>query len=187
MESLWLSGKKPTCQCRRHKSHGFDPCVRKVPWRRKWQPTPVFLPGESHGQRSLAWCSPWGCKRVGHDLATKQQQLEVGKEAGREREVGAKSECLPHTPWHRDLVLPGGDGHAGRSAGCGTSSSSLRHVGTWLPSCYSRTIANCHPDDSAKWASAPSMQGQPFQVSRCTLGDQCWFRADLKLAFSRKK
>ena len=32
---------------------GFDPCVRKIPWRRKWQPTPVFLPGESHGQRSL--------------------------------------------------------------------------------------------------------------------------------------
>ena len=34
----------------------------KIPWRRKWQPTPVFLPGESHGQRSLAGYSPWGCK-----------------------------------------------------------------------------------------------------------------------------
>ena len=41
---------------------GFDPWVRKIPWRRKWQPTPVFLPGESHGQRSLAGCSPWGRK-----------------------------------------------------------------------------------------------------------------------------
>ena len=40
-------------------------------WRRKCQPTPVFLPGESHGQRSLAGYSPWGHKRVGHDLATK--------------------------------------------------------------------------------------------------------------------
>ena len=48
--------------------------VRKIPWRRKWQPTPVFLPGNFHGQRSLADYSPWGHKRVGHDLATKRQQ-----------------------------------------------------------------------------------------------------------------
>ena len=47
--------------------------VRKIPWRRKWQPTPVVLPGESHGQRSLKGYSPWGCKRVRHDLVTKQQ------------------------------------------------------------------------------------------------------------------
>ena len=48
------SGKEPTCQCRRHRRQGFDPWVRKIPWRRAWQPTPAFLPGESHGQRSLA-------------------------------------------------------------------------------------------------------------------------------------
>ena len=48
------SGKEPACQCRRHKRHEFNPCVRKIPWRRKWQSTPVFLPGKSHGQRSLA-------------------------------------------------------------------------------------------------------------------------------------
>ena len=41
---------------------GFDPWVRKIPWRRKWQSTPVFLPGESHGQRSLAGYSPRDCK-----------------------------------------------------------------------------------------------------------------------------
>ena len=40
----------------------FDPWVRKIPWRRTWQPTPVFLPGKPHGQRSLAGHSPWGCK-----------------------------------------------------------------------------------------------------------------------------
>jgi len=39
---------------------GFDPWVEKIPWRRAWQPTPVFLPGKSHGQRSLAGYSPWG-------------------------------------------------------------------------------------------------------------------------------
>ena len=41
---------------------GFDPWVGKITWRRPWQPTPVFLPGESHGQRSLAGYSPRGCK-----------------------------------------------------------------------------------------------------------------------------
>ena len=56
----WLSGKEPTCQCKRHKGHGFDPWVGKIPWRRKRQPTPVFLPGESLGQRSLAGYSPRG-------------------------------------------------------------------------------------------------------------------------------
>ena len=46
------SGKEPACQCRRCKSYGFNPWVRKIPWRRKWQPIPVFSPGESHGQRN---------------------------------------------------------------------------------------------------------------------------------------
>ena len=41
---------------------GFDPWVGKIPWRRKWQPTPVFLPGKSHEQKSLASYSPWGRK-----------------------------------------------------------------------------------------------------------------------------
>ena len=41
---------------------GFDPWVGKIPWRRAWQPTPVFLPGETHGQRNLASYGPWGCK-----------------------------------------------------------------------------------------------------------------------------
>ena len=57
----WLSGKEFTYQCRRH---GFDPWVRKIPWRRKWQPAPIFLPRESHGPRSLAGYSPWGCKEL---------------------------------------------------------------------------------------------------------------------------
>ena len=43
------------------------PRIGKIPWRRTWQPTPAFLPGESHGERSLAGYSPWGCKRVRHD------------------------------------------------------------------------------------------------------------------------
>ena len=52
-----LSGKESTRQCRRC---GFNPWVGKIPLKRKWQPTPVFLPGKSHGQRSLVSYSPWG-------------------------------------------------------------------------------------------------------------------------------
>ena len=48
------SGKEPACQRRRPKRHRFDPWIGKIPWRRPWQPTPVFSSGESHGQRSLA-------------------------------------------------------------------------------------------------------------------------------------
>ena len=58
----WLSDKESACQCR---------TLRFNSWRRKWQPTPVFLPGKSHGQKSLAGYNPQGHKRVGHDLATK--------------------------------------------------------------------------------------------------------------------
>ena len=50
------SGKQLTCKCRRCKRWWFDPWIRKIPWRRKWQPTPVFLPGEAHSQRSLEAC-----------------------------------------------------------------------------------------------------------------------------------
>ena len=51
-----VSGKEYTCQCRRR---GFGHCVRKIPWSGKWQPTLVFLPGESHGQRSLVGYCLW--------------------------------------------------------------------------------------------------------------------------------
>ena len=49
----WLRGKGSTFHCWRHRRHELDPWVGKIPWRRKWQPTPVFFPGGSHGQRSL--------------------------------------------------------------------------------------------------------------------------------------
>ena len=55
----WLSGKESACHCRRCK---FNPFVRKIPWRWKCQPTPVFLPWKSYGQRSLGGCSPWVAK-----------------------------------------------------------------------------------------------------------------------------
>ena len=57
----WHSGKESACQ---HGRCGFDPWIRKILWRRKWQPSPVFLPGKFRGQRSLAGYSPWGCTEL---------------------------------------------------------------------------------------------------------------------------
>jgi len=63
----WLSGKEFACQYRRHRRLGFYPWVRKIPWRRKWQPTPVFLPRKFHGQRTW-WATV-------HGVAKSQTQL----------------------------------------------------------------------------------------------------------------
>ena len=65
-------GEESACYYRRCM---FDPWVRKVPWRSKWQPTPVFLAGKSQGHRSLAGsCVHEVTKELGHDLVTKQRQ-----------------------------------------------------------------------------------------------------------------
>ena len=71
LPTRWLSGKESACQCRSCKFNSW--VVGKIPWRRKWQPIPVFLPGKFHGHRSLAGYSPQGHKREGHNLAAEQQ------------------------------------------------------------------------------------------------------------------
>ena len=71
LEAQW---QESSCQSRRCR---LDPWVAKSPWRRKWKPTPVFLPGKSHAQRCLVGCSPWGCKTIGHDLTTKQHHQQL--------------------------------------------------------------------------------------------------------------
>ena len=53
-----VNGKEPTCQCRKCKKLRFDPWIGKILWKRVWQPTPEFLPGEAHGQKSLEGYSP---------------------------------------------------------------------------------------------------------------------------------
>ena len=64
------SGKEPACQCRRLKRCSFEPWIRKIPWKRKWQPSAVFLPGESHGQRNLEGYSLYGHKEMDTTEAT---------------------------------------------------------------------------------------------------------------------
>ena len=66
--SVVKSGYKSDCQCRRHE---FSPWAGTIPWRRKWQPVPVFLPGKFYGQRSLVGYSPRGSQRVGYNWMTK--------------------------------------------------------------------------------------------------------------------
>ena len=70
----WLSGKESSCQCRRH---GFDSCVGKTPYRRKWQPTPIFLPGDFLWTEETGGLPSMESQRVGYDLMTKQQQHKL--------------------------------------------------------------------------------------------------------------
>ena len=70
---MWLSGKESVCQCRRR---GLVPWVGKIPWRRKWQPTPVFLPGKSR-ERGVWQATVYRVAIVGHDLATTRQQIKA--------------------------------------------------------------------------------------------------------------
>ena len=69
------SSKEPACQWRRCKKCGFNPWIRKIPWKRKWQPTPVLLLGKFHGQRSLVGYSLWGHK----ELDTTEQLYNMKK------------------------------------------------------------------------------------------------------------
>ena len=76
------SGKESACQGRRHKRCGFSPWVGKIPWRRKWQPTPVFLPGESHGQRRLVgYRQSVGYNGAQHCSAGTPMRISHGKTA----------------------------------------------------------------------------------------------------------
>ena len=70
----WLSGEESACQWRRC---GFEPWGGKIPWSREWHSTPVFLPGKSHGQRSLVGCSPWNHKRDTTEWLNNNNEREI--------------------------------------------------------------------------------------------------------------
>ena len=108
----WHSGKESTCQCRRCKRHGFDPWVGKTPLRRKWQPTPVFLPGKFPGQKSLAGYSPQGCKELEeteHTLEGKglkwKSELLLPLKGGLEEE-GALKAMKPEVEGEQRRMIP---------------------------------------------------------------------------------
>ena len=78
----WLSSKESTCL---HRRHGFSPRIGKIPWRWKWQPTPVLLLGEPHRQRSLTGYSPWG-----------QKGLDTTEQLNNHHHSGGTQEKLVH-------------------------------------------------------------------------------------------
>ena len=94
------SGKEPACQSGRPKRRGFDPWVWEIPWRRAWQLTPVFLPGESHGQRSLVGYSPWGCTEsdmaevTWHACTSPMNSLEIFFSSGEGNGTPLQCSCL---------------------------------------------------------------------------------------------
>ena len=92
------SEKEFACQCRRCERHRVNPWAGKIPWRRAWQPTPVFLPGESHGQRGLAGYSPQGRKEsdATERQNNKQQQRAPETTGGRVRPRSQPSRLQAH-------------------------------------------------------------------------------------------
>ena len=85
--------QESACPCRRHRRRGFDLWVGNIPWRRKWQPTQVFLPGKSHGQRSLMGYSLWGGKK-----SDKTAQTDAKKKKN-------QTDTLALLPSHPSLFL----------------------------------------------------------------------------------
>ena len=97
------SGKELAYQCRRHNRCRFNPWIGRIPWRRAYHPTPVFLPGESQGQRSLVAYSPWG-RGVGHGMESAHTHVLRGGPSPEEAEGRA--------------VLPGGATCSLQGGGC---------------------------------------------------------------------
>ena len=88
-----LSGKESTCQCRRRRRHRFNLWVGKNPWRRKWQPTPVFLPRKSHGLRSL-----------GASLVAQMLKRLLGMRETRVRSLGWEDPLEKETATHSSTL-----------------------------------------------------------------------------------
>ena len=85
-----LMVKNSPANAGRHQRCEFETWVRKIPWRRAWQPTLVFLPGEPHGQRSLAGCSPWGHK----ETQLRKLSMQAGRKEHRTKTFSKKSSNL---------------------------------------------------------------------------------------------
>ena len=166
------SGKESACQCRRL---GFDPWVGKIPWRRKWQTTPVFLPGESHEQRRLVGYSLWGHK----GLDTTEQlnkfrstatvlflslpSMGIGSSCGMRR-VGKYTRGLPRTDCLINVEM-----RVGRN-GPSVWLSALR----WgFASWYSSSLLGFHHvadvDDGGTEDRRVKRRGEPESGSYCSL------------------
>ena len=123
-----------------------------IPWRRKWQPTPVFLPGRFHGQKSLMGYSPWGCKRVRHDLAINNN--DWWEYPCRPAETSSTTkETKEESQW---------DG---------------QEVGTW----YSQDPCTQLKLSSDRWEFSPRSEGSEPHIWLCSLGALHWEDEPLEL------
>ena len=103
-----------------------------IPWRRKWQPAPVFLPGKSDGQRSLVGYSPQGCKRIGPSVVTKEQQNLSNTNTNMPSSVlWATVESSQLVCAYRLLVLPIGFGFTSEALFIFKCSSTLHRLLRW--------------------------------------------------------
>ena len=153
----------------------FGPWVGKIPWRRKWQPTPAFSPGKSHGQRSLVGCRPWGCNgcHSGADTGPHGARHTVSKRQGVERACpwggkGARGFGKTSLESHPASCL-------GRSQPLSTSlsfSGELPSSGVWTqkqPPGPRQGRGQCQKDT---WLPCPFLEmGLPAQRGEC-----CWER-----------
>ena len=132
--------------------HRFDPWVRKIPWRRQWHPTPIFLPGESHGQRSLVGYSPWAHKES--DMTEqlthiKEWPASVGGPRPFRKEQKAPLQPLKSSMWRVVQLCDQGQ-QLGNSitqlenppTTQGSGVASIWHLGTWAGSLKDH-IFNC--------------------------------------------
>ena len=113
----WHSGKESTCQCRSHKTLRFDLWVGKIPWSRKRRPTPVFLPGKFHEQRSLESYSPWGCQESDSWAHAHTQETIQSTVATTLSTQSPTLYQLPSQPWG-PLLSQADQVYAGRSSLC---------------------------------------------------------------------
>ena len=189
-----ISGKESAHQSRRPNRCGFDPWVGKIPWKRKWKPTPAFLPGESHGQRSLAGYSPRGHKKVRHNLATKPSPLQSHKNLLSPEHLSPASWPSPHWcpgpqgQWNSRHLLP-----AQRKASVHTSPEpwpkwALPVVDTTTPqgsSWHTTWVTALDPGQHRRWwprschTSPPGAQCR--RVHHPPAGLLCVLGADLRL------
>ena len=111
------NGEECTCQCRRHKRRGFDPWVGKIPWRRAWQPTSVFLPGEPPGTEEPGRPQSLESQKVAHDWSnlahlqeTRLERSGVGKQSGKVTwlDSTSKNVCLWASGYLRQLYAAWG-------------------------------------------------------------------------------
>ena len=123
------SGKEPACQCRRHKRHGFHPWVGKIPWRRAWQPTPVFLPGDSPWTEEPDGLQSLGSQGVGHNWSNLASHLAQATYI-----LGSNLE------YEEDMKLERSSADSAGGGGHGSSENvhlrSLKLLGYWPGCCY---------------------------------------------------